>query len=65
MPYIDWSAPGPNMDALRERTAGRPCAIHVFPGTDPNVTQDQIAAEILKAMDQVERGEAEELVFAD
>jgi hypothetical protein len=33
--------------------------ISIFPGTDPNVTAEQIAGELNRALDQLEAGTAE------
>ena len=39
--------------------------VDILPGTDREVTVEQMRAEVRKAIAQVENGEAEEIVFGD
>lgn len=39
--------------------------VHIFPGSDRDVTLDRVRAEIRKAIGQIERGEAERVEHFD
>jgi hypothetical protein len=47
------------MDRLKQRLVGVK-QFHVFPGTNPNVTLEEMAAELNRALDRLEAGDFEE-----
>ena len=49
----------PEQNRLRARLAAMKGTVHAFPGTDPTVSQEDVAREMNSALDQLERGEAE------